>query len=213
MAALSLAAVGAGLAVFAAMSFLGSSPSTVAFSAPAGRPVNLTFQTVGTIGFGPHPTWVSYLVRSPSGTWVHSTLWALPADTTVHVTALQYDSVTSLRNPLFSTVTGVTGAMFNGQPFSVLNLANGGGAGHTFSVPDLGINVPLPGVSATAQNTCSAAPCTLAEAHTTVTFTFRTSGPGWYRWQCFIPCGTGFFYGTGGPMQTLGYMDGFLEVS
>jgi len=33
-----------------------------------------------------------------------------------------------------------------------------------------------------------------------------------YRWQCFVPCGLGFLYGNGGPMQTIGFMDGFLEV-
>ncbi len=36
--------------------------------------------------------------------------------------------------------------------------------------------------------------------------------PGHYRWQCFVPCAAGFIYGFGGPMQTIGYMDGFLNV-
>ena len=43
-------------------------------------------------------------------------------------------------------------------------------------------------------------------------FTFRTGKPGHYRWQCFVPCAAGFLYGFGGPMQTIGYMDGFLNV-
>jgi hypothetical protein len=30
-------------------------------------------QTVASIGFGPHPDWVSYLVKDPQGKWVHST--------------------------------------------------------------------------------------------------------------------------------------------
>ncbi len=38
------------------------------------------------------------------------------------------------------------------------------------------------------------------------------SGPGNYRWQCFVPCGLGFLYGNGGPMSTLGYMGGFMQV-
>ena len=40
----------------------------------AGQPVDLTVQTVGAIGFGPHPTWVSYLVKNPQGKWVHTCL-------------------------------------------------------------------------------------------------------------------------------------------
>ena len=40
----------------------------------------------------------------------------------------------------------------------------------------------------------------------------RTGKTGWIRWQCFVPCAAGFFTGFGGPMQTIGYMDGFLHV-
>ena len=44
----------------------------------AGQPVHLTVQTVGSIGFGAHPTWVSYLVKDPkTGKWVHDTSWEL----------------------------------------------------------------------------------------------------------------------------------------
>ena len=63
-----------------------------------------------------------------------------------------------------------------------------------------------------AKNLCSQAPCSLSEAHTTVSFTFRTPVKGLYRWQCFVPCGAGFIQGNGGPMQTVGYMGGFLKV-
>jgi hypothetical protein len=52
----------------------------------------------------------------------------------------------------------------------------------------------------------------MAMAHRTITFTFRTGAPGHFRWQCFVPCAAGFIYGFGGPMQTIGYMDGFLNV-
>jgi hypothetical protein len=27
-----------------------------------------------------------------------------------------------------------------------------------------------------------------------------------------VPCGAGWLFGNGGPMQTLGYMDGFINV-
>jgi hypothetical protein len=38
-------------------------------------------------------------------------------------------------------------------------------------------------------------------------------GPGTYRWQCFVPCAAGFILGNGGPMQTIGWMDGLIEVT
>ncbi len=40
-----------------------------------------------------------------------------------------------------------------------------------------------------------------------------TPGPGTYRWQCFVPCAAAFIFGNGGPMQTIGWMSGLLEVS
>ena len=49
-------------------------------------------------------------------------------------------------------------------------------------------------------------------AAATTTFTFRTPGKGLYRWQCFVPCAAGYIAGFGGPMQTVGYMDGFMKV-
>jgi hypothetical protein len=45
-----------------------------------------------------------------------------------------------------------------------------------------------------------------------ITFSFVTPGPGQYPWQCFVPCGLGYLYGNGGPMQSVAYMDGFLKV-
>jgi hypothetical protein len=205
--------VAAGLIVFASMAFIRSSPPTVDFSAQPGKPINLTIQTVGTIGFGVHPSWVSYLVQSPSGEWTDTTLWQLPAHRQIDVTVLQYDSGSPLRNQEAGSVTGVTDATFNGAPFSLTNSNAGNGVAHTFSVPQLNINVPLPGIDPNAKNACGSAPCNLDEAHNTVKFSFDSGSPGSYRWQCFIPCGLGFLYGNGGPMQTIGYMDGFLEVS
>ena len=181
---------------------------------PAGSPVNLTAQTFGTIGFGPHPTWVSYMVKSPSGGWVHSTDWELPANTVINMTVQQFDSGSPLRNQVWGQVTGTTGntASLNGTPFSVYNSYTGNGVGHTFTVPALGLDVPLVGVSATSTNICGQAPCGTSSVHNTITFSFRTPGPGNYPWQCFVPCGVGYLYGNGGPMSTQGYMGGFLEV-
>ena len=72
--------------------------------------------------------------------------------------------------------------------------------------------MPLPGVPEEAKNQCEEGPCAANQAHRTITFTFRTGGPGKFRWQCFVPCAAGWYFGNGGPMQTLGYMDGFIDV-
>jgi hypothetical protein len=212
---LGLLGVAAGLVVFAAMAFVASSPPTVDFASDhqSGKPIDIEVQTVGAIGFGPHPSWVSYLVRNPQGQWVHTTLWSLPQHTRVNVTLLQYDSGSPLRNQQLGRVTGTIGGTetLNGRRVKVVD-SYSLGVGHTFSVPTIGLNVPLPGVPTNAKNPCSAAPCHIGEAHNVVKFSFVTPGAGEYRWQCFVPCGGGFLYGNGGPMQTVGYMDGFLDV-
>jgi hypothetical protein len=207
-----LVCVALGLIVFTAMAFVGSSPSTVAFAASNGRPLQLRVQTVGTIGFGPHPTWVSYLVQSPSGAWVHTTIWQLPAHTRVDVTVDEYDTGGPLRNPAIGSVFGVQDPTLNGKTYTLIDASSGNGVAHTFSIPQLGINVPLAAVNANAANQCSTAPCSTKQAHNVITFSFTTGDPGTYPWQCFLPCGLGYLYGNGGPMQTLGYMDGFLEI-
>ena len=106
-----LFAIAIGLVVFTAMEYLRSSPPTVNFASghKAGQPVDLTLQTVGSIGFGTHPVWVSYLTRAPDGKWVHTTLWDVPAHTRVNVTVLQYDSGSPLRNQFFGLVRGTIG--------------------------------------------------------------------------------------------------------
>src|ERR1035437_5882278 len=74
-----------------------------------GQPVNLTVQNVSEIGFGAHPTWVSYLVKDPTtGQWIHDTSWKLPANTVINMTVLQYDSGSPLRNQVWGQVQGTT---------------------------------------------------------------------------------------------------------
>lgn len=215
-AAVALAAAGVvALLGWVVVAYLRSEPPTVDFTGTS-APVHMTIQTVGSIGYGVHPSWVSYLVQDPhSGKWFHTTLWKLPADREIDVTVYQYDSGSAFRNPIWDRVTGTTGgtASFNGKAATVIDASSGGGVGHSFNVPDLGINVPLIGVPSGANNTCSGAPCDTSSAHNTVTFSFHTPpGAGNYRWQCFIPCGLAYLYGNGGPMAEVGYMGGFLEV-
>ncbi len=212
--AVTLLAIAVAGIVFAVVALLGE-PATVDFTAghQPGQPVDVTLQTVGSYGYAPHPTWVSYMIKSPQGQWVHTTLWQVPAHTRINMTIINYDSGSPLRNQQLGQVTGTMGhvAYLNGRPFKVINSNAGNGVGHTFSIPTLGISVPLYGNSGTA-NLCGAAPCTYSSPHQVITFSFVTPGPGQYPWQCFVPCGLGFLFGNGGPMQTIGYMDGFMKV-
>ena len=177
-----------------------------------GKTVDLKLQTVAAIGpkLSPNATWVSYLVNE-NGTWKRSTVWTLPANATVHVTILNYDGRSGLRNPFLAQARGIDGNKFevNGKPMGSINPDD---ASHTFAIPDLNVIVPIFGVADDAKNQCGDAPCDESMAHETITFTFHTGKKGHYRWQCFVPCAAGFVYGFGGPMQTIGYMDGFINV-
>lgn len=224
MSLLAKKVIGVGAAVIVAGILIGlyvaswatSFPRTVAAassSTSAGVTTNLTLQTVAAVGpqYSPaHPDWVSYLVRD-KGKWIHTTDFKVPANSLVHVTVLQYDGESGLRNPFLSQVQGTVGGTetVDGKAVGAIDPAT---ASHTFAVPEMGILVPLPGVTEEAKNQCEFAPCTMAEAHRTITFTIRTGKKGRYHWQCFVPCAAGFLTGGGGPMQTLGYMDGYLEV-
>ncbi len=160
----------------------------------------------------PHPDWVSYYaVDANDGHWRHATTFVVPANTLVHVTIYQFDSQTGLRNPFIAQATGTVGGNFllNDKPTQAIDPD---GASHVFAIPQIGLSVPLEGVSDNAKNQCANAPCPLSTAHETISFTFRTPAKGLYRWQCFVPCAAGFIQGFGGPMQTVGYMDGFVRV-
>jgi hypothetical protein len=219
------------LVVFVAMAYVGSNPVTVSYlhAQPAGQPVHLYFQTDGAVGCTTttgtcaHPTWVSYRTMTPAThRWIHTSLVELPEHTRIDVTIYQYDSGSPLRNQFFGRVSGTIGgdAKLNGKTFKVLNSYNtptGAGVGHTFTVPSLDINVPLEGNDTSKPNFCTSGPCGLHTGHhtlhTTTTFSFMTpNASGNWRFQCFIPCGAGHYAGNAGPMQTLGFMGGFLEV-
>lgn len=180
---------------------------------PSSSGAQLTLETVAAIGpkYEPtHPDWVSYLVRR-NNKWVHSTIFTVPANSVVHVTVYQYDGDSGLRNPFLSQVQGTVGSTetVDGKAIRAIDPEE---ASHTFVIPQLGVFVPLPGVPEEAKNQCEFAPCEGA-AHRTISFSFRTGKKGHYRWQCFVPCAAGFPNGFGGPMQTVGWMDGYLNVA
>lgn len=177
-----------------------SGPSLYLATVPAAEPSD------------PHNTWVSYyVVNANSTSWNHVTTYVLPAKTLVHVTIYEFDTQTGLRNNFLGQVQGTVGDTFdlNGKPTQAIDPDT---ASHLFAIPAIGLSVPLMGPGNNAKNLCSNAPCALSNAHETISFTFRTPAKGLYRWQCFVPCAAGFINGLGGPMATVGYMDGFIKV-
>jgi hypothetical protein len=193
--------------------YLTNAPGSVAATvSPSGA--QLTLGTVpGSELTDKHPTWVSYYaVNASSRDWRHVTTFDLPAHTLVRVTIYNYDGQSGLRNPFISQATGTTGGdfMLNGKPTQTIGPDT---ASHIFAIPQIGVSVPVQGVTDDAKNQCGNPPCGLNQAHTTTSFEFRTPGPGLYRWQCLVPCAAGFIEGWGGPMQTVGYMDGFIKIA
>ncbi|MFZ0920511.1 MAG: hypothetical protein WB807_10825 [Candidatus Dormiibacterota bacterium] len=183
--------------------FLNPTPPQIAATTTSttlqGRPVvsfNLTtVASVGTAGQGngEHPNWVGYLP---------TTYLKVPAGAVVHMTIDQQDGQTGLRNEYLGLVRGTINNQMtlNGKVASVLDPSL---AAHTFTIPDLGVSVPLEGVPSNAA----------ANAQEVIQFDFVVPDtPGLFRWQCFVPCAAGTLYGNGGPMQTLGYMAGELQV-
>lgn len=75
---------------------------------------------------------------------------------------------------------------------TVSNLPEGG-ASHTFTVPSLNLNIPIP-------------PSSVIHAQLYITHT------GNFYWQCEAPCGSGVD-GWGGAMATAGWMTGTVVVS
>jgi hypothetical protein len=129
------------------------------------------------------------------------------------MTIFGYDGCTPLRNPIWGQVTGTVGnvASVDGKPVSSIDSWSGCNVGHTFSIPGINLNVPMASPPLTA-DLCSDSPCT-SGPHTVMTFSFTTpQAAGIYIWQCRVPCGGGFLDGFGGPMQTIGFMTGNMEV-
>jgi hypothetical protein len=185
--------------------------SSAAVQTPAGAQLYLA-TVAAAKGTDPHPTWVSYyVVDSKDENWQHNTTFVLPANTLVHVTIFQFDGQSGLRNPFLSQAQGIVGGTFmlNGKPTKAIGPDT---ASHVFAIPAMGVSVPLEGIADDAKNPCANAPCPLSTDHFTISFSFRTGAKGLYRWQCFVPCAAGFIQGFGGPMQTVGYMDGFIKV-
>jgi hypothetical protein len=185
-------------------------PTLTAQPTTVGNGVTIHLETVAAVSDAiafprpddPHPDWVSYLP---------TTVWTVPANSVVTVSIDQEDGASGLRNAYWAKAQGIIGGKFHmtyyddqGAPqvgdFS--ELSDPTSLGHSFAIPDLGVFVPLLGIS-------DAAP---AGSHNEITFSFKTGKPGIFRFQCFVPCGAGSIYGNGNAMSSFGYMQGMLVV-
>jgi hypothetical protein len=228
----------AGGAVFVVFHYIGGYGGTVPTvdyaSAASNGQVNVVLQEDPQNTVSSRPDWVTYFVMKPNGnpadrgSWVHTTLFAVPRNTQVNVTIYGYDGCTPLRNNYWSLIQGTIGGTANVQQFlkgralgpatnvSLINSWAACSVGHTFAIPSLHVFVPVLSPTAKVFNAyaCGTSPCIPSDgSYSVMKFSFRTPDhTGSFRWQCFIPCGGGFLDGNGGPMQTLGYMTGFVQV-
>jgi hypothetical protein len=142
--------------------------------------------------------------KGPTGTFTSKEHWPAmaPSDLTfgkgdtVVLTIKEYDDApTALpAGSPYGTVAGGTMTV-NGVAGTSVTNAN---IAHTFSIPSLGINVPL-----------TKAP---EGGVSTTVFTFTVDKAGSYTWRCFTPCGGGAD-GMTGSMATKNWMQGNVIVS
>lgn len=133
--------------------------------------------------------------------YVPSTVMTMSANSLVSVTIRNFDldaTPLSADSP-YARVQGTVGgvAYADGKAYTALDRSV---VAHTFTVPDLHLNVPIPGHA------------TAGKRYVTVTFSVRTGTPGIYAWRCFAPCGDGSD-GSAGPMADDAYMRGTLVIT
>ena len=218
-------------AVYVVSHFIVGTLPTIDYThAASGGQVNVVLQETPENDSSSKPDWVSYYVMKPGAnpfqqsSWVHTTLFSVPANTRVNMTIYGYDGCTPPRNNFWSEVQGTMGGVMAFRQFTSANKPKGPGAitptlngwshcavGHTFAIPSLNLFVPVASPDASA-SLCATAPC-VTGPYALQKFSFMTPPHGGeLRWQCFVPCGGGFEFGTGGPMQTIGYMSGQMTV-
>jgi hypothetical protein len=207
--------------IFVVIHYFLAGPAVIDFTAGAsgpGKQVNIVLQEDPQNTVTTKPDWVSYFIQDPkTKQWVHTTLFKVPAGATVNVTVFGYDGCTPARNQFFGQVVGTIGGTetIDGKTVRAVDTWRTCSVGHTFSIPGIGLNVPMGSPTTVQENNslCTESPCTTGPK-ATMKFSFHAPGtPGNYFWQCRIPCGGGFVTGFGGPMQTIGFMTGNMEVT
>jgi len=184
----------AGLFVARAPGFTSLQTASVMAATPGGvHKMSLTIVTDA----GPQKNWPAF---EPSS-------FSLPAGQLVTISVTNRDGATALPAALgaHAKVTGVVGGVEKVVPIEAVHpyaaksesrsmtAINLSVVSHTFSIPSLGINVPI-------------------AANTRTTFEIRIAKAGNYSWLCFDPCGTGLI-GYGAPMGRAGLMAGTVTAT
>ncbi|MDG6906060.1 MAG: hypothetical protein JRN20_09780 [Nitrososphaerota archaeon] len=152
----------------------------------------------------------AYYVLGPNGLESSANI-SIPAHRLIKLVIVNYDDgAANLTNPQYSNVSGTQNGVISvvnndnvnsSQGTSGINI-NGGetvssvspdNIAHTFTVPQLNLNIPVPPSSV-------------------VTAYFTTNSTGTFTWFCFTQCGSGAT-GTEGAMSTPGWMTGSVVVS
>jgi len=183
-----------------------SAATTSNSSAPFLLTMIITTENVYNATIGTQP---AFFVQGPNGLQSSANI-TLPAHRLIELIIMNFDQGNAtLVGPQYANVTGTTDGKMTFYNNDVMNATEGPSGivlqgaqtvsslsanytSHTFTVPQLGLNIPIAGES------------------TEVAY-FTTGGPGSYLWLCQSLCGSGT--GLGGAMSAPGWMNGVLTVS
>lgn len=196
------AVFGAGVALAASLAACSSSTGATASGSPGSGIVASTVVVHRTLvietgKMDGRPGWPRY---TPAG-------FTAPAGATVVLTIVNHDDGTAPLPPsspwgqvwgadaTYGETTGGT-ELVNGSP---VHRVPNEDVSHTFTIPALLVNVPIPAAQSSADPV-------------TVTFTFRVTKKGTFQWLCAAPCGSGAT-GMGGAMNTFGWMEGHVTFT
>ena len=126
--------------------------------------------------------------------------WSVHKGETVTVQIVSFDDGSAPLMGKYMTYANVKGTLngkelVNGKAVATVSDIN---VAHTFTVPGLGFNMPIP-VAATG-------------GHVVVTASFVATKTGTFVWHCYAPCGSGTD-GMTGAMSTMGWMTGKVTVT
>ncbi len=125
--------------------------------------------------------------------------WTVQKGQTVTVQIVSFDDGTAPLMGKYMPYANVKGTLngkelVNGKPVANVSDIN---IAHTFTVPGLGFNMPIP-VAPTG-------------GHIVVTASFVAKKTGTFVWHCYAPCGSGT-NGMAGAMSTMSWMTGEVHV-
>ncbi len=144
------------------------------------------------------PGWPRY--TSDTGAPLTGIAWTVHRGETVTIKITSYDDgaapLMGVQIQLFDHVRGTLGGteLVDGKALSWMPNQE---IAHTFTIPALGLNLPIP-----------AAP---TGGSVTVVARFTPERTGAFVWQCYAPCGSSDS-GMGGPMSAMGFMEGKVRV-